>query len=122
MGAQAEFFDFDERLVDLSTHGDSLERIAGVVDFDVFPTDLNTALGRAERRADRACASATGSYPSTASAAWRVKPRSTLMTASSFERDRDEEGPPQRVLRSHALTAELESLAARRKVSKSQIV
>jgi len=53
MASQAGFFDFDERLVDLSTHGDPLERIAGVVDFEVFRADLNAALGRSERREGR---------------------------------------------------------------------
>ncbi len=48
MAAQAGFFDFDERMVDLSAHGDPLERIAAVVDFEVFRADLNKALGRAE--------------------------------------------------------------------------
>ncbi len=53
MAAQAGFFDFDERLVDLSSHGDPLERIAGVVDFELFRADLNAALGRSERREGR---------------------------------------------------------------------
>ncbi len=50
MAAQAGFFDFDERLVDLSAYGDPLERIAAVVDFELLRADLNKALDGHEHR------------------------------------------------------------------------
>jgi transposase, IS5 family len=49
MAGQPGFFDRDERLKALSAAGDPLERLATVVDFEVFRGDLDAALPRAER-------------------------------------------------------------------------
>jgi transposase, IS5 family len=46
---QPGFFDADERLEALSAAGDPLERLAGVVDFEVFRSELERALGRSDR-------------------------------------------------------------------------
>lgn len=47
--AQRGFFDVDERLTALSTSGDPLERIAGVVDFELFRPVLDAAIARLDR-------------------------------------------------------------------------
>jgi IS5 family transposase len=49
MRGQAGFFDVDERLKELSAKGDTLERLKGVVDFEVFRPDLERAVPRADR-------------------------------------------------------------------------
>jgi transposase, IS5 family len=49
MAGQPGFFDRDERLKALSAAGDPLERLAAVVDFEVFRGDLDAALARADR-------------------------------------------------------------------------
>ena len=40
MQGQAGFFDIDERLKELSAKGDTLERLKGLVDFELFRPDL----------------------------------------------------------------------------------
>jgi Transposase domain (DUF772) len=49
MAGQPGFFDQDERLQALSAAGDPLERLAAVVDFEMFRSDLIAALSRSER-------------------------------------------------------------------------
>ena len=49
MGRPAGFFDVEERLAGLSKKGDDLERLAGVVDFEVFRPELERAVPRADR-------------------------------------------------------------------------
>ena len=49
MRGQAGFFDFDERLKQLSAKGDSLERLNGVIDFELFRADLERAVARSAR-------------------------------------------------------------------------
>jgi hypothetical protein len=49
MVGQPGFFDGDERLKALSAAGDPLERLARVVDFEVFRGDLAAALSRSDR-------------------------------------------------------------------------
>jgi transposase, IS5 family len=49
MAGQPGFFDQDERLRALSAAGDPLERLAAVVDFEVFRSDLEQALSRSDR-------------------------------------------------------------------------
>ena len=49
MAGQPGFFDSDERLKALSAAGDPLERLAAVVDFEVFRDDLAAALARSDR-------------------------------------------------------------------------
>jgi transposase, IS5 family len=44
MRGQAGFFDFDERLEELSAKGDHLERLNGLVDFELFRPDLEKAV------------------------------------------------------------------------------
>ena len=46
MGQQPGFFDVDERLRELSAKGDDLERIAGLVDFEMFRPELEAAVPR----------------------------------------------------------------------------
>ena len=46
MGQQPGFFDVDERLRELSAKGDDLERIAGLVDFEMFRPELEDAVPR----------------------------------------------------------------------------
>jgi transposase, IS5 family len=46
---QPGFFDADERLQWLSAAGDPLERLSGVVDFELFRAELETALKRSDR-------------------------------------------------------------------------
>src|SRR5271154_3440492 len=43
------FFDVDERLKELSAKGDDLERLKGIVDFEIFRGDLERAVPRSER-------------------------------------------------------------------------
>ena len=49
MAGQRGFFDSDERLKALSAAGDPLERLAKVVDFEVFRGELEAALSRSDR-------------------------------------------------------------------------
>ncbi|HEY3911508.1 MAG TPA: hypothetical protein VGM07_16725 [Stellaceae bacterium] len=49
MTGQPGFFDGDERLRALSAAGDPLERLAAVIDFEVFRSDLERALSRSDR-------------------------------------------------------------------------
>ena len=48
MRGQAGFFDLDERLKDLSSKGDTLERLNGLVSFELFRPDLAQAVPRAD--------------------------------------------------------------------------
>jgi hypothetical protein len=43
MAGQAGFFDRDERPKALSSAGDPLERLARVIDFEIFRSDFETA-------------------------------------------------------------------------------
>ena len=43
------FFDVDERLAELSAKGDDLERVKGLVDFEMFRAALEAAVPRADR-------------------------------------------------------------------------
>src|SRR5919204_412657 len=49
MPGQPGFFDGEERLKALSASGDPLERLAQVIDFEVFRGDLEAALSRSDR-------------------------------------------------------------------------
>src|SRR5215475_4502031 len=49
MAGQPGFFDGEERLKALSAAGDPLERLAAVVDFEVFRDELERALSRSDR-------------------------------------------------------------------------
>ena len=49
MAGQPGFFDLDERYRALSAAGDPLERLAKVVDFELFRSELEAALGRSDR-------------------------------------------------------------------------
>src|ERR687898_371360 len=49
MRGQAGFFDIEERLKELSAKGDTLERLNGLVDFELFRPDLERAVRRADR-------------------------------------------------------------------------
>ena len=49
MAGQQGFFDNEERLTALSAAGDPLERLALVVDFEVFRVELEVALSRSDR-------------------------------------------------------------------------
>ena len=49
MAGQPGFFDSDERLAWLSAAGDPLERLAAVVDFELFRGELERALRRSDR-------------------------------------------------------------------------
>ena len=49
MAGQPGFFDGEERLKALSAAGDPLERLAQVIDFEVFRSDLEQALSRSDR-------------------------------------------------------------------------
>ncbi len=42
---QAGFWDFEDRLRQLSERGDPLEKLAATVDFELFRPDLTAALG-----------------------------------------------------------------------------
>jgi IS5 family transposase len=48
MRGQAGFFDFDERLKELSAKGDHLERLNTVVNFELFRPDLEKAVPRSD--------------------------------------------------------------------------
>src|SRR5947208_13603860 len=48
MRRQAGFFDVDERLKELSTKGDHLERLNAIVDFEGFRPDLARAVPRSD--------------------------------------------------------------------------
>ena len=49
MAGQPDFFDIDERLRELSSKGDDLERLKRLVDFELFRADLEEAVSRADR-------------------------------------------------------------------------
>jgi transposase, IS5 family len=49
MTGQPGFFDSEERLQAVSLAGDPLERLAQVIDFEVFRVDLGAALSRSDR-------------------------------------------------------------------------
>ena len=49
MAAQPALFDLDERYAALSRTGDPLERLAAVVDFEIFRADLDAVLARSDR-------------------------------------------------------------------------
>ena len=49
MAGQPGWFDLDERYAALSAAGDPLERLASVVDFELFRADLDAALDRSDR-------------------------------------------------------------------------
>jgi len=49
MSGQPGFFDLDERYRSLSAAGDALERLARVVDFELFRPELEAALARSDR-------------------------------------------------------------------------
>ena len=49
MRGQAGFFDIEERLKELSAKGDTLERLNGLVQFELFRPDLERAVPRADR-------------------------------------------------------------------------
>jgi transposase, IS5 family len=49
MAGQAGFFDVEERLAGLSKKGDDLERLNAVVDFELFRSELEAAVPRADR-------------------------------------------------------------------------
>jgi IS5 family transposase len=49
MAGQPGFFDLDQRYAALSAAGDPLERLAAVVDFELFRPELNAALERSTR-------------------------------------------------------------------------
>ena len=49
MAGQPRFFDGDERLKALSAAGDPLERLAQVIDFEIFRDDLEAALSCSDR-------------------------------------------------------------------------
>ncbi len=48
MGRQPGFFDVDARLRELSARGDDLERISGLVNFEMFRADLERAVPRSD--------------------------------------------------------------------------
>jgi IS5 family transposase len=48
MRGQAGFFDFDERLKELSAKGDHLERLSAIVNFELFRPDLEKAVPRSD--------------------------------------------------------------------------
>src|ERR671917_2674854 len=48
MQGQAGFFDLDERLKELSAKGDTLKRLNGLVDFEMFRPDLARAVPRSD--------------------------------------------------------------------------
>src|SRR5450631_1246180 len=49
MRGEPGFFDVDVRLGELSAKGDDLERLNGIVDFEMFRADLERAVPRADR-------------------------------------------------------------------------
>lgn len=48
MGGQAGFFNFEERLAELSAKGDDLERLNNLIDFEMFRPDLERAVPRSD--------------------------------------------------------------------------
>ena len=64
MRGQAGFFDLDERLKELSAKGDTLERLNGLVDVELFRPDLARAVPRSH-------AAKGGRAPSTTSSCSR---------------------------------------------------
>lgn len=48
MARQPGFFDLDERLQQLSSGGDPLERLSAVIDFELFRKPLAKALKRSD--------------------------------------------------------------------------
>src|SRR5215210_5283614 len=50
MRGQAGFFDLDERLKELSAKGDALERLSGLVEFELFRLPLEAAVPRSDRQ------------------------------------------------------------------------
>src|SRR5438309_2343263 len=48
MGRQPGFFDVDARLRELSAKGDDLERISGLIDFEIFRPELERAVPRSD--------------------------------------------------------------------------
>jgi hypothetical protein len=48
MGQKPRFFDVDERPCELSAKGDALERIAGLVDFEMFRPELEGSAPRSD--------------------------------------------------------------------------
>ena len=48
MSGRPGFFDFEERLAELSAKGDDLERLNGVIDFEIFRPDLERAVPRSD--------------------------------------------------------------------------
>src|SRR3954452_9580288 len=48
MRGQTGFFDVDERLKELSSKGDALERLNAIVDFEAFRPDLARAVPRSD--------------------------------------------------------------------------
>ena len=48
--SQPEFFDFDERLANLSKAGDPLDGLAQTVDFEIFRRPLDKALNYSDRK------------------------------------------------------------------------
>lgn len=75
MAGQPGFFDGEERLKALSAAGDPLERLAAVIDFEVFRVDLERALSRSDR-------SKGGRPPYDAVLMFRVLVLQTLYTLS----------------------------------------
>jgi IS5 family transposase len=75
MARQPGFFDGDERLKALSAAGDPLERLARVIDFELFRSDLEAALSRSDR-------SKGGRPPYDAVLMFRVLVLQTLYTLS----------------------------------------
>jgi len=49
MRGPAGFFDFDDRLKDLSAKGDDLEHLNRLIDFEQFRSELVRAVSRADR-------------------------------------------------------------------------
>ena len=76
MAGQRGFFDTDERLRWLSAAGDPLERLASVVDFELFRPELDAALGRERPRQGRPAALRRGAdvpHPGAADALHAVR-------------------------------------------------
>jgi IS5 family transposase len=49
-GGAPGFFDVDEPLAELSAKGDDLERVKGLVDFEIFRSGLEVAVPRSDRQ------------------------------------------------------------------------
>ncbi len=49
-GGSGEIFNLEERLSELSRKGDNRERLAAVVDFEMFHDELNHAVPRSNRK------------------------------------------------------------------------